>query len=90
MGAPAAQARPSGGTPPGKRAARQGCRALQTAAMYGGPTSSAQAADRSLPRKRESSFPSLGPLSPRRPLRWVAVGSPIERADNIRPYRPGG
>ena len=41
------------------------------------PTSSAQAADRSLPRKRESSFPPLGLLSPRRPLRWVAAGAPL-------------
>ena len=39
--------------------------------------SSAQAADRSLPRNRESSFPSLGLLSPRRPLRWVAAGAPL-------------
>ena len=41
------------------------------------PTSSAQATDRSLPGKPESSFPPLGLLSPRRPLRWVAAGAPI-------------
>src|SRR5699024_681209 len=41
------------------------------------PTSSAQATDRSLPGKPESSFPPLGLLSPRRSLRWVAAGAPI-------------
>ena len=41
------------------------------------PTSSAQATDRSLPGRPESSFPPLGLLSPRRPLRWVAAGAPI-------------
>ena len=41
------------------------------------PTSSAQATDRSLPGKPESSFPPLGLLSPRRPLRWVAAGAPL-------------
>ena len=49
------------------------------------PTSSAQAADHSLPRKRESSFPPLGLLSPRRPLRWVAAGGPIGCAESSRP-----
>ena len=40
-------------------------------------TASAQALDHSLPGKPESSFPSLGLLSPRRPLRWVAAGAPL-------------
>ena len=44
--------------------------------MVSAPTSSAQAADRSLRRKRQSSFPPLCLLSPRRPLRWVAAGTP--------------
>ena len=35
--------------------------------MISAPTASAQAADRSLPRKRESSFPPLGLLLPTRP-----------------------
>ena len=42
-----------------------------------GAPSSAQAADRSLPGRPESSFPPLGLLSPRRPLRWVAAGAPL-------------
>ena len=42
-----------------------------------GPPSSAQATDRSLPGGPESSFPPLGLLSPRRPLRWVAAGAPL-------------
>ena len=32
---------------------------------------------RSLPGRPESSFPPLGLLSPRRPLRWVAAGAPL-------------
>ena len=40
------------------------------------PTSSAQVTDHSLRRKRQSSFPPLCLLSPRRPLRWVAAGAP--------------
>ncbi len=43
------------------------------------PTSSTQVTqvtDRSLRRKRQSSFPPLCLLSPRRPLRWVAAGTP--------------
>ena len=41
------------------------------------PTTSAQAADHSLPRKRESSFPPLGLLSPPNPLRWASAGAPL-------------
>ena len=43
------------------------------------PTSSAQVTDHSLRRKRQSSFPPLCLLSPRRPLRWVAAGAPWNR-----------
>ena len=39
-------------------------------------TASAQALDHSLPGRPESSFPPLGLLFPREPLRWVRVGAP--------------
>ena len=42
-----------------------------------GAPSSAQAADRSLPGRPESSFPPLGLLSPPNPLRWASAGAPI-------------
>ena len=61
-GAPAAQAPP--GAPPAG-----GWRAESPR-----PTSSAQVTDRSLRRKRQSSFPPLCLLSPRRPLRPYIVG----------------
>ena len=40
------------------------------------PASSAQVADRSLRRKRQSSFPPLCLLSPPNPLRWASAGAP--------------
>ena len=48
-----------------------------------GAASSAQATDRSLPGRPESSFPPLGLLSPPNPLRWAPAGV---RATTGRPY----
>ena len=42
-----------------------------------GAASSAQATDRSLPGRPESSFPPLGLLSPPNPLRWASAGAPV-------------
>ena len=42
-----------------------------------GAASSAQATDRSLPGRPESSFPPLGLLSPPNPLRWASAGAPL-------------
>ena len=41
------------------------------------PASSAQVTDRSLRRKRQSSFPPLCLLSPPNPLRWASAGAPL-------------
>ena len=41
------------------------------------PTSSTQVTDRSLRRKRQSSFPPLCLLSPPNPLRWASAGAPL-------------
>ena len=57
-----------------------------------GAASSAQATDRSLPRKRESSFPPLGLLSPPNPLRWASAGAPVTASASQwggRQCRPG-
>ena len=54
-----------------------------------GAASSAQATDRSLPGRPESSFPPLGLLSPRRPLRWVAAGAPLGASPGA-PRQTGG
>ena len=42
-----------------------------------GAASSAQATDRSLSGRPESSFPPLGLLSPPNPLRWASAGAPV-------------
>ena len=47
-----------------------------------GAASSAQATDRSLPGRPESSFPPLGLLSPPNPLRWASAGAPITASAN--------
>ena len=47
-----------------------------------GAASSAQATDRSLPGRPESSFPPLGLLSPPNPLRWASAGAPITVSAN--------
>ena len=52
------------------------------------PTSSAQAADRSLPRKRESSFPPLGLLLPTPTTSLGRRGGPIGCAGSSRPTGP--
>ena len=52
------------------------CRVIPMRATRGA-TSSAQATDRSLPGRPESSFPPLGLLSPPNPLRWASAGAPI-------------
>ncbi len=63
--------------PSKKRRAPGASRQADGAPESSRPTSSAQAADRSLPRKRESSFPPLGLLSPPNPLRWASAGAPL-------------
>ena len=63
--------------PSKKRPAPGASRQADGAPRSSRPTSSAQAADRSLPRKRESSFPPLGLLSPPNPLRWASAGAPL-------------
>ena len=45
-----------------------------------GAASSAQATDRSLSGKPESSFPPLGLLSPPNPLRWASAGPQLPQA----------
>ena len=52
------------------------------------PTSSAQAADHSLPRKRESSFPPLGLLLPTPTTSLGRRGGPIGFTESSRPTRP--
>ena len=52
------------------------CRVIPMRATRGA-ASSAQATDRSLPGRPESSFPPLGLLSPPNPLRWASAGAPI-------------
>ena len=52
------------------------------------PTSSAQAADHSLPRKRESSFPPLGLLLPTPTTSLGRRGGPIGCAGSSRPTGP--
>ena len=57
-----------------------------------GAASSAQATDRSLPGRPESSFPPLGLLSPPNPLRWASAGAPITASTSQwdgRQCRPG-
>ena len=63
--------------PSKKRPAPGASRQADGAPRSSRPTSSAQAADRSLPRKRESSFPPLCLLSPPNPLRWASAGAPL-------------
>ena len=53
-----------------------------------GAASSAQATDRSLPGRPESSFPPLGLLSPPNPLRWASAGAPILQAPMGRAAMP--
>ena len=57
------------------------CRAIPMRASQGA-ASSAQATDRSLPGRPESSFPPLGLLSPPNPLRWASAGAPITASAN--------
>ena len=57
-----------------------------------GAASSAQATDRSLPGRPESSFPPLGLLSPPNPLRWASAGAPVTASASQwggRQCRPG-
>ena len=54
-----------------------------------GAASSAQATDRSLPGRPESSFPPLGLLSPPNPLRWASAGAPITANANGAGGAPG-
>ena len=57
-------------------AAFRACRVIPMRAARGA-ASSAQATDRSLPGRPESSFPPLGLLSPPNPLRWASAGAPV-------------
>ena len=57
------------------------CRVIPMRAARGA-ASSAQATDRSLPGRPESSFPPLGLLSPPNPLRWASAGAPITASAN--------
>ena len=57
------------------------CRVIPMRATRGA-ASSAQATDRSLPGRPESSFPPLGLLSPPNPLRWASAGAPITASAN--------
>ena len=65
------------------RASRAFTRRATTGRPYGRraessrPTSSTQVTDRSLRRKRQSSFPPLCLLSPPNPLRWASAGAPL-------------
>ena len=67
------------------------CRVIPMRATRGA-ASSAQATDRSLPGRPESSFPPLGLLSPPNPLRWASAGAPITASTSQwdgRQCRPG-
>ena len=67
------------------------CRVIPMRAARGA-ASSAQATDRSLPGRPESSFPPLGLLSPPNPLRWASAGAPVTTSASQwggRQCRPG-
>ena len=67
------------------------CRVIPMRATRGA-ASSAQATDRLLPGRPESSFPPLGLLSPPNPLRWASAGAPITASTSQwdgRQCRPG-
>ena len=72
-------------------AAVRACRVIPMRAARGA-ASSAQATDRSLPGRPESSFPPLGLLSPPNPLRWASAGAPVTASASQwggRRCRPG-